>query len=151
MSTSLLAQHGSDTPFVLYKSTQHDVAKHVAACEKARKVYLRAMYGFQPSKGHYWGVVRSAVADGSVMTVDIRVVWGKARNGTFDLPFHVFKKDGKVLATETVIENIVGRIVRVTVVGRYNFNGILLSNVSAVELKRDVTPVKAAWISTALK
>jgi hypothetical protein len=141
MIASLLAQHDSETPVVLWKTNPRNVAKHAAACEKASKAYLRAIYGRQPATGKHSGWIRSITAEGSIVTVEIYFYWGSPVNGTFELPLHVFKQGGKPLTCSTRIEDVVRGPVKVTVTDRYKFNGILLSNVAAIEVQNKPKPV----------
>jgi len=134
MNTSLLAQTESGAPVVLCEISQRMASKHAAACEKARKTYLRAVYGDQPPKGEYWGWIRSAIADGSIVTVEVNLVLRRG-TGLFELPLHVFQKESMPFKATAAIQDLSGYVVKLTVMGQYSFNGITLSNVTSVELK----------------
>ena len=133
MSIQLLAKTDYVVSNALCKISSQMALKHAVACEKARKMYLSAMYGEQPPKGEYWGWILSAVADVNVVTVEVRLTWGRGTS-LFELPLHVFQKDGMPLESAAAIEDLSGYVVKLSVADRYNFNGITLSDVTAVEL-----------------
>ena len=137
MSTSPLAEIAPNYPDILSNICPFATATQQAAMrEKAGKACLRAIYGFQPPRGDEYGVVVSAKAHGSIVATEIRFYTGitKPRKGMFELPFHVFKKDGLPLISTSEIQDFVGRVVLVTISDRYRFNGIALSNVAEVDL-----------------
>ena len=134
MSIPLLAKIDYVVPNALCEISPQMALKHAIACEKARKMYLKAMYGEQPPKGEHWGWILSAVADVSVVTIELRLAWGRGTS-LFELPLHVFQKEGMPLESTAAIEDLSGYVVKLSVADRYNFNGITLSDVTAVELK----------------
>jgi hypothetical protein len=90
-------------------------------------------------EGHECGILLSAIAHGSIVVVEIRFFVGeKTYSGMFELPLHVFKKDGDFLTSSTAIKDFVGRGVWMTVNNRYQFNGISLSNAREIDLCDDV-------------
>ena len=68
------------------------------------------------------------------MTVEVNLVLRRG-TGLFELPLHVFQKDGMPFEATAAIEDLSGHVVKLTVMGQYRFNGITLSNVTSVELK----------------
>jgi hypothetical protein len=56
--------------------------------------------------------------------------------GMYEVPLHIFKKDGAAVTSSTDLMEFKGRFVYVTVIGRYKFNGISLSNLGAINLRR---------------
>jgi len=142
--------NGAETPVVLCEKNPRTVAKHAAACGNAHKAYLRTVYGFQPKDDEY-GVVLSASAHGSIIAIEIRFFTGstKTYKGMFELPLHVFKIDGMPVTSTAAIENFVDHVVFVTVTGRYQFNGIKLSNVFEVNLDHDIAPAEPKRLSPA--
>lgn len=133
MIASLLAQHDSEPSAVSCMTDSHNAAKHVAACDKARHAYLRSIYGYQPTKGAKLGKVVDATIRGKVVTIEVRLSKrGKPRTGTFQLPVHVFKKNGKRLTCSNAFEDLVGRAIVMKVEDRYELDGYYFSNVSTV-------------------
>lgn len=141
MTSSLLAQTESKNLIVLCESHPYAMCKHDAACEKARKAYLRAVHGFQPPKGNAFGHIRSAVTHGSIIVVEFRSI--SSRTGMVEVPLHVFKKSGVSLTSSTDLKIFVGRLVWLNVIGRYEFNGISLSNVSDICLYGDLKKLES--------
>jgi len=136
MNTSLVAQTESENFVIFGENNSYTAAKHVVACEKARKAYLRAIYGYQPRNGWKVGNIISAVADGSIVTVEIRFLIGfSSRVGMFELPLHVFKEDGKSLTSSVDIDDLVDRAIIMTVIDQYDFNGVRLSLVDNIALR----------------
>jgi hypothetical protein len=84
---------------------------------------------------------------GSIIVVEFRSL--ESRTGMLEVPLHVFKRNGVSLTSSTDIKNFVGRLVRLDVVGRYQFNGITLSNVSDIRLFSDCKPSKFEPASSA--
>jgi hypothetical protein len=140
---------GGDTPAVLYEDNPRTAAKHAAACANARKAYLRSIYGFQPHEGEEYGVVLSVQVYGSIATIEIRFFMGttKTHKGTFELPLHVFKVDGEPVTSSAAIKRFVDHVVLVTVIDRYDFDGIPLSNVTDVDLDSNIVHTKRARAS----
>jgi hypothetical protein len=133
MITSPLAQQDSNSSAFSCMSHSQNAAKHAAAADKALQAYLRAMYGFQPTKGGKIGKVIDAALNGNVVTIEVRFTkGGKPRLGTFELPVHVFHRAGKRLTCTEAFQDLVGRMIVMKVVGRHKFDGYYLSNVSAV-------------------
>jgi hypothetical protein len=133
MNTSLLAQAECKGLVVLCESNPHTGDKHIAACKTAHKAYLHAMYGYQPSQEEI-GVVSSIAVNGTVVVVEVRfILWGATELGMFELPLHVFKQDGKVVNSTAQIKDLVGRLITMSVARHYQFDGISLSNVVAVD------------------
>lgn len=133
MNTFLLSQIETHTPAVSRERNVHTAGKHAAAFDKARRAYLSSMYGFQPTKGAKLGKVIDATLNGNIMTIEVRLIKrGKPRNGTFELPVHVFQKNGDRMTCTNALQDLVGRIVVMKVVDRYEFDGYYLSNVSTV-------------------
>lgn len=93
------------------------------------------MHGFQPPKGAHFGDVLSAVVHGSIIVIEFRSL--ESRTGMLEVPLHVFKKNGVSLTSSADVKNFVRRFVELTVVDRYQFNGITLSNVSDIRLYGD--------------
>lgn len=131
--------NGAETPVILCEKNPRTAAKHAAGCGNAHKAYLRTVYGFQPKDDEY-GVALSASAHGSIIAIEIRFFTGstKTYKGMFELPLHVFKIDGAPVTSTTAIENFIGHVVFVTVIGRYEFNGIQLSNVLEIDLDHNI-------------
>lgn len=129
----------AETPVILCEKNPRTAAKHAAACGNAHKAYMRTVYGFQP-EGDEYGVVLSASAHGSIVAIEIRFFTGatKTYKGMFELPLHVFKIDGEPITSTAAIENFIGHVVFVTVIGHYHFNGIKLSNVLEVDLDHNI-------------
>jgi hypothetical protein len=142
------SSNGAEKPIVLCESTSRAAAKHAAACRNAHKAYLRTVYGFQPENDEY-GVVLSASAHGSIIAIEIRFFTGstKTYKGMFELPLHVFKIDGMPVTSTAAMENFVGHVVFVTVIGRYHFNGIELSNVLEIDLDHNIVNGKPERLS----
>lgn len=139
MGTSLSAQIESGNLVAFCESSPRAAAKHVAACESSGKAYLRSIYGRQPRNGPECGRVLSASVNGSIVTIEIRLIVGKkTHTSMFQVPLHVFKKDGASIASCAALEDFIGRFVIVVVIDRYKFNGILLSNVGEIILPRTV-------------
>lgn len=129
-----------EVPAVLSENNPRTAAKHANACANAHKAFLRSIYGFQPDEGGEYGVVLGVQVQGSIATVEIRFFTGttKTHRGTFELPLHVFKVDGEPMTQSIAIKDFVGHVVLVTVVDRYDFNGIMLSNVGQIDLDLNI-------------
>jgi hypothetical protein len=134
MNTSMMVDFAPQAPMHLYGTETRTAQKFGAACENARKAYLRTLYGFQPDEGGFHGYVRYAKATGAVVAVEIHFYFCSPAVGVFEVPIHVFKQDGKTIVSSDDVENFVNREVGVIVSERYKFNGISLSNVIAIEL-----------------
>jgi hypothetical protein len=142
MISPQLEQFASQVPMHLQNTDTRTVMKFAAARESARKAYLRTIYGFQPANGKYVGYIQSAVTHGSVVTVGIYFLSDSPTVGVFELPLHVFKKDGKPVTSSHAIQSLVLRGVTITMADRYKFNGISLSNVTAIEFDSKFEPVR---------
>lgn len=138
-----------EMPVVLRANNPRTAAKHAAACANAQKAYLRSIYGFQPDEGDEYGVVLAVQVQGSIATVEILFFTGttKTHRGTFELPLHVFKVDGEPMTQSIAIKDFVGHVVLVTVVDRYDFNGIMLSNVGQVDLDLNIVHTEPKRVS----
>jgi hypothetical protein len=153
MALDYMGGQRSEKPIVLCEKNPRAATRHAAACGNAHKAYLRTVYGFQPA-GDEYGVVLSARAHGSIVAVEIKfyTLSMKTYTGMFELPLHVFKIEGMPVTSTAAIENFVGNVVFVTVIGRYQFNGVKLSNVLEIDLDHNidqaepkcVPPVEAA-------
>lgn len=141
MMSAFHEQFASQTPAQIQNTDSRTALKFTAARENARKAYLRTIYGFQPANGHYTGYVNYAATNGSVVTAEIYFVWGTTPIGVFELPLHVFKWDGKPATSSDAIQRFVLRGVTITVADRYQFNGISLSTVTAIEFDSTFEPV----------
>lgn len=147
MITAMLAQENSQMPLLLRAGTPHTAAKHAAASEKARKAYLRSIYGNQPHAGRHVGWIECIVTQGSVVIAEIDFFVGSPRVGVIDLPLHAIKVDGITLTETAAVKSLAGRKVHVTVADRYCFDGIYLSNVTAVEFESEKKPlVDIGWL-----
>lgn len=148
MALDYMGGQREETPVVLCEKNPRTAVKHVAACRNAHKAYLRTVYGFQPEDDEY-GVVLSASAHGSIIAIEIRFFTGstKTYKGMFELPLHVFKIDGMPVTSTAALENFVGHVVLVTVIGRYYFNGIQLSNVLEIDLDPNIVHAKPKRVS----
>jgi hypothetical protein len=152
MSTSLLAQTESENFVILCKCSPRNAANHATAYEKARKAYLRAVYGYQPVKGEHLAIIQSVTAEGSVMVVEIRFFVGeKVHQNTFELPLYVFKKDGVPLTSTATIEEFTGYFAHVTVIDRYKFDGISLSIVGEIDRRTHSKASECASVGVASK
>jgi len=143
MNTVLLAQDHLLNTVVLCNSNSRTAAKHAAACEKARKAYLRSIYGKQPGQGKHVGWIDSIVVEGSVVIAEIDFLWGTPCVGMIELPLHALKMNGIAISTTKAVESLVGHKVYVIVANRYAFDGIYLSNVTDVQFEIESKQVNA--------
>ncbi len=141
MNTSMMVDFAPQAPMHLYGTETRTAQKFGAACENARKAYLRTLYGFQPAEGRFCGYVRYAKVTGTVVAVEVYFYFGSPSIGVFEVPIHVFKQDDKVIVSSHDVERFVGCQVAVVVSGRYKFNGISLSTLTAIELECVAKPV----------
>ncbi|MEM8514455.1 hypothetical protein RCH14_003800 [Massilia sp. MP_M2] len=147
MITGLLAQENSQTPLLLRAGTPRTAAKHATAYEKAGKAYLRSIYGNQPQAGRHVGWIDGIVNEGSVVIAEIDFFVGSPRVGVIELPLHAIKVDGITLTETAAVKSLAGRKVYVTVADRYCFDGIYLSNVTAIEFESEKKPlVDIGWL-----
>ena len=140
MITAMLAQENSRTPLLLRNANPRTAAKHAAASKKARKAYLRSIYGNQPHAGRHIGWIKSIVAEGSVVIAEIDFFVGSPHVGVIELPLHALKVDGISLTETAAVKNLDRRLAYVTVANRYCFDGIYLSNVTAIEFESKKKP-----------
>jgi hypothetical protein len=133
MIARLLAQSQNQEVVALCESSVGTAAKHAAACENARKAYLRTMYGRQPFKGRHFAALECVSIKGNVATVEVFYFHGSPTKGVLQLPINVFMEDGKPFTSSAEMENVGHRFGWVVVADRRCFEGIYLSNVSAVE------------------
>jgi hypothetical protein len=133
MITRLSAQSQDQDIVILCESSLGTAAKHAAACENARKAYLRTMHGRQPFKGRHFASVKCVSIDDSIATVEVFYFSGSPMKGMLQLPISGFKQDGKPFTSSAEMETVVHRLGWVVVADRRCFDGIYLSNVTAVE------------------
>lgn len=148
MALDYMAGERAETPVVLCEKNPRTAAKHAAACGNAHKAYLRTVYGFQP-EGDEYGVVLSVSAHGSIVAIEIRffTLSMKTFKGMFELPLHVFKTDGMPVTSTAALDRFVGNVVFMTVIGRYHFNGIKLSNVLEINLDPNIVNTEPKRVS----
>lgn len=133
MITSLQPQHEFELSAVSCMSYSHNAAKRAMTYDKARHAYLSSMHGFQPTKGAQLGKVLDATLNGNVVTIEVRFSKrGKPRIGTFQLPVHLFQKNGKRLTCSNAFEDLAGRAIVMKVEDRYELDGYYFSNVIKV-------------------
>jgi hypothetical protein len=132
MNVSLLTHTEPEDMTALCALVPNAAAKHAAAFGKARAAFLREIYGCQPPKGQYKGVIRSLTMHGTVVTVEIQIsMFGK---GMFEVPLHIFKKHGASITSFAELKEFAQCSVHLTAMSRYKFNGILLSNICVINL-----------------
>jgi len=153
MIARLLAQGQNQEVITLCESSVGNAAKHAAACENARKAYLRTMWGRQPFKGRHFASVKCVSINDSVATVEVFYFHGSPTKGVLQLPIDAFREDGKPFASSAEMENVVHRFGWVVVADRRCFEGIHLSNVTAVEFdgKSQSLGVKSVQLETVQK
>ena len=135
MITSLMFQDDAGTPVVLCNANTRTKEKHTAACYAARAAFLRSLYGHQPARGLINGYISSAKADGAIVVVEIGFHEYGYCTGIFELPIHIFKFQGQPVSSSMNVVDWVGRPVVLTVVNRYKFDGVYLSNIAAVRIE----------------
>ena len=133
MNTNLLDQFAAQGPSHLQNTNTCTARKFPAAVENARKAYLRTLYGFQPKAGFHLGRLYYADVKGSSVTVEIYFDCGSPPVGVFELPLHLFKRNGMPVECSDKIKTFTGDHVSLIVSGRHKFNGISLSTVTSIE------------------
>ena len=153
MIARLLAQSQNRDVVTLCESSMGTAAKHAAACENARKAYVRTIWGRQPFKGRHFASIKCVSINESVATVEVFYFHGSPTKGMLQLPINVFTEDGKPFTSCAEMENVIHRFGWVVVADRRRFEGIYLSNVTAVEFdgKSQSLGVKSVQLETVQK